>query len=73
MNITSKYRSLSVQAKAAAGGLSEALSTAQGFSCAAGVAACFALFGALVACAFTFRGRLSKKLAAQPKLRFDFE
>ena len=63
----------SVQAKAAAGGLSEALRTAQGFSCAAGVAAGFALFGALVACAFTFRGRLSKKLAAQPKLRFDFE
>lgn len=63
----------SVQAKAASAGLSAALSTAQGFSCAAGVAAGFALFGSAVAIVYTFRGRLSKKLAAQAKSRMNFE
>lgn len=51
----------SAQAKAAAAGASAALSTAQGFAFATTFAAGFAVFGAIVATAYTFKGRLSAK------------
>lgn len=59
----------SVQANAAATGLAATACTAQGFSVATAFAGVFAVLGVITATAYTFRGRLSKRLKAEDKAR----